>query len=213
MKKLNHYLLTFAAFCSVTAATAQMTPRSIITSAPPETFLTVNTGIILDLLDYAEAGQTRTLDNIFNEKASITELTPTTVTLVTGLVHNLTFAMLSPEKSGVIMLIDRVLTPETDATISFYNSRWQPLDKNKILKMPGLTDWTGKMPDDELRRLENALPFLMVDANYDPDNQVLTFTPQLGDYISVENKEFVTAAIAPRLDYKWNGKSFKPLKR
>lgn len=213
MKKIQRLLLTLTAFCSMALTSAQMTPRSVVTTAPEKMMLTLDASTLLDLLDYYESGSKRALPNKLHEEASITEMSPSTITVVTGVAHDVSFVILPYGKSNIIMAIDRVATPETDARISFYDSKWKALNAGKLLTMPSLADWTGKLPADKMRRIENALPFLMVDARYNPDNALLTLTPQIGDFVSVEDKEEVTNALADSLVYKWNGKSFKPLKK
>ena len=122
-------------------------------------------------------------------------------------------AILPYGKSEIIMVIDRVDTPAPDAVISYYDSRWNAFDTRKMLALPALADWIGKVTPERRAEIENALPFLMVNAAYDPSTKVLTFTPQLGDYIATEDADMLKAAIKPQLDYVWNGKSFKPVKK
>lgn len=195
------------------ALSAQMTPRSIVTSAPEKLLLTIENSTLLDMLDYYESGIVRTFKNKAAEDAYIVDMTDATITIRTGACHSVTFAILPYGKSAIIMMIERVDTPDTDAVVAFYDSRWQPLDGRKMLRMPTLSDWTGKVSREEKAEIENALPFLMVDATYDAATSTLTFTPQLGDYISVENADKVKAALAEHLDYVWKGKSFKRVKR
>lgn len=192
---------------------AQMTPRSVVTTAPEKVLLTIDASTLLDMLDYYENGVARTVKNKMGEDAVITEMTGSTVTIATGEAHSITFAILPYGKSSVIMVIDRVDTPDTDAVISFYDSRWKPLDSRKLLRTPALADWVGKVSTERMREIENALPFLMADAQYNPDTATLSFTPQTSGYVSVENADKVKEALAPRLDYVWSGKSFKPVKR
>lgn len=192
---------------------AQMTPRSVVTTAPEKVLLTIDASTLLDMLDYYENGVARTVKNKMGEDAVITEMTGSTVTIATGEAHSITFAILPYGKSSVIMVIDRVDTPDTDAVISFYDSRWKPLDSRKLLRAPALADWVGKVSTERMREIENALPFLMADAQYNPDTATLSFTPQTSGYVSVENADKVKEALAPRLDYVWSGKSFKPVKR
>lgn len=203
-------MLAFTGFATLTA---QMTPRSVLTTVPEKVLLTVDASTLLDMLDYYDNGVARTVRNKAGEDAVITEMTESTVSLDTGEAHSITFAILPYGKSSIIMAIDRVGTPSTDALVSFYDSRWKPLASGRLLKLPVLADWVGKVPSDTMRDIENALPFLMVDARYDPVTSTLTFVPQLGDYIPVEEADKVKEALAPHLDYVWSGKSFKPVRR
>ncbi|MDE6198272.1 MAG: DUF3256 family protein [Muribaculaceae bacterium] len=207
------FLISLVALLGVASMSAQMTPRSVVTTAPEKVLLTIDASTLLDMLDYYENGVARTVRNKMGEDAVITEMTGSTVTIATGEAHSITFAILPYGKSSVIMVIDRVDTPDTDAVISFYDSRWKPLDSRKLLRTPALADWVGKVSAERMREIENALPFLMADAQYNPDTATLSFTPQTSGYVSVENADKVKEALAPRLDYVWSGKSFKPVKR
>jgi len=209
---MTRFFISLAALLCATAMQAQMTPRSVVTTAPEKLLLTIPASTLLDMLDYYESGVARTVRNKMDEDAVITEMTQSTISITTGVGRNVTFAILPYGKSSIIMTIDRVDTPETDASIAFYDARWKPIDSSKLLKLPLLADWTGKMPGERMREIENALPFLMADARFDPDTMTLSFTAQLGDYISVEDKDKVKDAIVPELAYRWNGKSFKPVK-
>lgn len=209
----SRIISSLIALAGIATMTAQMTPRSVVTTAPEKVLLTIDASTLLDMLDYYESGVARTVKNKMGEDAVITEMTESTITLSTGEAHNISFAILPYGKSSIIMTVDRVETPATDATVSFYDSRWNKMDSRRILREPSLADWTGKIPADSMREIENALPFLMVDARYNPETSTLTFEPQTGDYISVENSDKVKAALAPRLDYVWTGRSFKPVRR
>lgn len=210
---MSRFILSFIALLGAVTVSAQMTPRSVLTTAPEKMMLTIDASTLLDMLDYYENGVARTVKNKAGEDAVITEMTESTITLNTGVGHSISFAILPYGKSSIIMAIDRVDTPSTDADITFYDSRWTPLDSRKLLRFPMLADWTGRLASDSMEEIENALPFLMVDARYDSATSTLTFTPQTGDYISVENAAKVKDALAPQLDYVWSGKSFKPVKR
>ncbi|MDD6888728.1 MAG: DUF3256 family protein [Bacteroidales bacterium] len=207
------YLFTIIAIIAPLALPAQMTPRSVVTTAPEKLLLTIDASTLLDMLDYYESGMAKKMANKTGEDAVITEMTDYTITIKTGECHDVTFAILPHGDSPVIMVIDRVQAPDTDAVVAFYNSRWKQLNTNKLLRMPTLNDWVGKQPRDSMNAIKSALPFLMADAQYDAATSTLTFTPSIGDYVSVEDAEMVKSAIAPKLAYVWTGKKFKPAKR
>lgn len=210
---MSRFFIPLFVLLAALSASAQMTPRSVIMTAPENVQLTVDASTMLDMLDYYDSGVAKTMQNKAGEDAVITEMTPSTLTLQTGEGHSLTLAILPCGKKEIIMVIDRVDTPSTDAVVSFYDSRWNKLDARKLLRMPTLADWTGKVTAERRREIENALPFLMVNAVYDPSTKVLSFTPQLGDYIARENEAMVKEALKPQIDYVWSGKSFKPVKK
>lgn len=206
-------IVSTIALLVVMAMSGQMTPRSVVTTAPEKMLLSLDNSILLDMLDYYESGVARIFKNKANEDSYIVEMTEKTLTLKTGACHNVTFVILPYGKSEIIMTIERVETPSIDATISFYDSRWRQLDTKKMLRVPALSDWIGKVSREERADIENALPFLMVDATFNPDTSTLTFTPMIGDYVATENVEKVKSALAEHLEYVWSGKSFKRVKK
>ncbi len=206
-------IVSTLALLVVMAMSGQMTPRSVVTTAPEKMLLSLDNSILLDMLDYYESGMARIFKNKANEDSYIVEMTDKTLTLKTGACHNVTFVILPYGKSEIIMTIERVETPSIDATISFYDSRWRQLDTKKMLRVPALSDWIGKVSREERADIENALPFLMVDATFNPATLTLTFTPMIGDYVATENVEKVKSALAEHLEYVWSGKSFKRVKK
>ena len=210
---MSRYILSLLLLLGAATVSAQMTPRSVVMTAPEKVQLTIDSSTMLDMLDYFDSGVARTMKNKTGEDAVITAMSPWDITIQTGEARSLTMAILPYGKSEIIMVIDRVDTPDPDAVISFYDSRWNAFDTRKMLAMPALADWIGKVTPERRAEIENALPFLMINAVYDPSTKVLTFTPQLGDYIATEDADMLKAAIKPQLDYVWNGKSFKPVKK
>lgn len=204
-------LLTIACTLSL-AASAQMTPRSILTTVPESVMITPGRDVVLDLIDYHDAGVSRAQPNDFGEDAMITAMTDSLVTIATGAAHDITFAILPYGKQQIIMAIDRVATPDKDARISFYSSKWEPFETARLLPVPTLSDWIVRDADGRRQDIENALPFLMVDAQYDPTAMTLTLSPQLGDYISLENKDLASSSLLRSLTYRWTGKKFKPVR-
>lgn len=210
---MRKYFIALIALFATLTAPAQMTPRSVIMTAPEKLLLTVPQSTLLDMLDYYESGTAKTMNNFFEEPAAvINEMTANSITVTTGPGRNISFTILPYGKSEIIMVIDRIDTPSKDASISFYDSKWNELGDKNLFKYPVLSDWTGKLSEGEMRDVENALPFLMIDAVYNPETSMLTLTPQLGDYISEEELGKIKGVIAPNLNYVWTGKSFKPVK-
>lgn len=202
-------LYTIIACLCALASTAQITPRSILTSAPEEVIPSINKSTILDMIDYYESGSTKPSANKFGTDARITAMDSCMVTLTTGNGHELSIANIAVGKQQMIMVIDRVATPSIDATLKFYSSKWVPVETRKVIKLPNLHDWIGKITDEQRKDLENALPFLTYDITFDTTNLTLTLTPTIGDYVSSEDREMVESLIAPQITYYWKGNSFR----
>lgn len=213
MSTMRKYSIALVTLFAAVTAPAQMTPRSVVMTAPEKLLLALPQSTLLDMLDYYESGTAKTMNNSFEEpEAVISEMTDSSISITTGPGRNISFTILPYGKSEIIMVIDRIDTPSRDASITFYDSKWNELSDKKLLKYPTLSDWTGKLKDSDMLDVENALPFMMVDATYNPESSILTLTPQLGDYISEEGIKKIKGVIAPNIKYVWTGKTFKPVK-
>lgn len=198
------------AIASVAAASAQLTARSAFTSAPSSLLPTLPSNQRLDMLDYYDSGLDRASKDVFGTECRIDTLSADIIALSIGNIRNLSLYILdSGGKKPVIMAIDRLCTPAVDSSISFYNSKWERLPADKIISLPSLADWTGKIGDEKRERIENALPFVMYDAEFDPTSSQLTLSLSTDGYVAREDSAIVADGLAKRLIYTFNPKKQK----
>lgn len=86
---MSRFILSIMALLGAVTVSAQMTPRSVLTTAPEKVLLTIDASTLLDMLDYYENGVARTVKNKAGEDAVITEMTESTITLSTGAAHSI----------------------------------------------------------------------------------------------------------------------------
>ncbi len=202
-----HILLISILFTSL-AATAQVTPQSAFTSAPNSVYPLLEQSARLDLIDYATSGIDKTIVNHLSDSCRITVCNDFELTIETEGGLSYSFFPLQRKSETIIMLITTVDTPDADSTVKFYTHNWKQIPTNDILQLPSMKDWTKKIDKQQRKMLDEQLPFLTVEAKYDPATTSLTFTPTPGDYIDADNLDNVKSLLLSQITYKWNGKKF-----
>lgn len=198
------------AVASIAATSAQLTARSAFTSAPSSLLPTLTANQRLDMLDYYDSGLDRASKDVLGTECRIDTLSANVITISIGSIRNLSFYILDSEgKKPIIMAIDRLRTPAVDSSMSFYNSKWERQADDKIISLPLLADWTGKIGDDKRERIENALPFAMYDADFDHATSQLTLSLSTDGYVAREDSALVADSLAKRLIYTFNPKKQK----
>lgn len=198
------------AIASVVSVSAQLTARSAFTSAPSSLLLTLPQNMRLDMLDYYDSGIDRSSRDVFGANCRIDSLSDNAVSVTIGDIRKLSLYILGAGgEKPVIMAIDRLRTPAVDSTISFYNSKWEQQPTDKLISLPLLADWTGKTDKDRRERIENALPFVMYDADFNPESSKLTFSLSTDGYVAREDSAFVTDNLKKTLTYTFNPKRQK----
>ncbi|MBO5780471.1 MAG: DUF3256 family protein [Muribaculaceae bacterium] len=201
-------LLAILALLIASTLSAQLTPRSAFTTAPISVLPAIAEPTRLDMIDYFESGINRPSKTIFEGDAVLTALDDNIASISIGDYQQIDIVVLPYGNKAIIMIIDHLKTPDTTSTIRFYNSRWEQFDTDKMLRLPTLKDWTGKIDKNLRIDLENALPFIMYDAKYDPATKILTLKPETQGYVAIENHDLVDSNLKPELKYRWTGKKF-----
>ena len=126
-----------------------------------------------------------------------------------------------------IAVIETVCGGCCDSDVTFYNDKWQPLDKQKLISMPLLDDFLDKKLMKlvstllELDYIINSLNeyktaidemyyrLMMIEST--PGSDIFTVTLTTADTIldeEIRDSIFKTTSI----NYRWNGKKFVRLK-
>lgn len=198
------------AIASAAAASAQLTARSAFTSAPSSLLLTLTANQRLDMLDYYDSGLDRASKDVFGTECRIDSLSDNAVTVSIGNIRDLSLYILGAGgEKPIIMAIDRLRTPAVDSSISFYNSKWERQPDDRIISLPLLSDWTGKIGREQRERIENAFPFVMYDADFDPASSQLTLSLSTDGYVAREDSAFVADNLKKKLIYTFNRKKQK----
>lgn len=206
MKRL---LLSAAAAAAILTAGAQATARSALQTMPATLLPELSESSRLDMLDYYDSGVKKPIANIFGTDCVLDTLGNDMATIRFGEHKSLSIYVLPAGKSEMLMTIETLATPQPDSHIAFYNTKWEPVADGKCFADPLLVDWAGKLQADRKAEIENALPFILYSADYDPSTGMLTLVSDVEGYVAEEKLPTVREAVAKSLTYKWNGKKFQ----
>lgn len=204
-------LLSILTACLLASAPlfGQATAKSAFVTAPPSILPVLDASTRLDMIDYYESGSQKPSHNHLDGETRIINLDSDEITFSQGQSLTTSIAVLPTGKKEILMVINTYRLPAADSQIKFYTTKWEPIETERLLRAPRLTDWTGKLSADERLDLENALPFMTMKATYSPNNRTLTLTPTIADLLEEEDLAKVAPHIAPQLTYRWTGSKFK----
>lgn len=96
-----------------------------------------------------------------------------------------------------------------DSDVTFYDSRLKPLDKEKLLPSPRLSDFFDtKGYKTKMKEIEEILPFFTVAYEAGPQDSSLKANLTYGDRLTVEDTKILELLLKPEITYQWNGKVF-----
>ena len=112
-----------------------------------------------------------------------------------------------------IAVIETVCGGYCDSDVTFYNDKWQPLDKQKLISMPLLDDFLDKklMKQSKNKTAIDEMYYRMMMIESTPGSDIFTVTLTTADTIldeEIRDSIFKTTSI----NYRWNGKKFIRLK-
>ncbi|MDE7135588.1 MAG: DUF3256 family protein [Muribaculaceae bacterium] len=206
---MKRTLLAIAASVAALAAGAQATARSALTTAPGIVLPELSESTRLDMLDYYDSGMKKPIPDIFGTECVLDTLGNDKATIRFGEHKTLSIYVLPYGKKELIMTVETLNVPQADSHIAFYSTKWEPIETKKFFAEPKLADWVGKLAGEKLVDIENALPFILYQADYDPSTGTLRLTSVLDGYVANENMPLAKEAVAKSLTYTWSGKRFK----
>lgn len=148
-----------------------------------------------DLVDICLSGMTTSLPNEWGGTSALQKLTDNYLklredsegTVVTDM------ALLPAGRDTVVCVVRTLRTPQPVSEVLFFNSRWQELKADKLLKLPDMEEF----PRSNDLLTEGVLPVEFMEAALDVTEQggiVLTFTTNTSKH---------------RICFRWNGKKFQ----
>lgn len=193
---------------------ADSTAAEFFVSAPLSVFPTIDRMTRLDMIDYFEAGSTKPSRNIAGGECRVLSVSPESITFSSSDVSEYTLSLLPSKKANgqpIIMVVRTLKTPAEDSSAKFYSANWQELDG--IFEVPVLNDWLNKAGKQQKKDVENAVPFVLAKMVYTPDNQTVTITNNIGDYLPEESLGVARESLQKQLTFRWNGHKFVALKQ
>lgn len=181
------------------------------TSAPDVVLPLLPKNTRLDMIDYFNSGTSIASKNKLDGEARILSLTDKVLRFTMSEVSEYQVVVLKYGKEEIIALIETLKTPIADSRISFYNSRWEPIEKS-CFKEPELKTWLTKVGSKKIDDVRAALPFMLVQYEYNSEDNTLTLTSNAEQFLSREAYSGISQWLKPSLKYAWIGKKFTLVK-
>lgn len=98
-----------------------------------------------------------------------------------------------------------------DSDIAFYDSRLNPLPKEKYFPLPKLSDFfnVSKGFKTNMKEIADMLPFYTIFFEASPSDNNVKGSLTLGDILTVEDQKLVEMFLRPEVNFLWDGKKFK----
>ncbi len=203
------YLLILSLLVAVAGRGAEtgLTAEKCFTEAPSSLIPLLPTATRLDMLDYFKASSPKASLNAAEGQARILSLSDQSLTFQISEGITAQIFVLNPRQAcPVIGYIETVSLPVQDSVVRFFNCRWQPVD---VYRAPELADWLKGGSKSDLQALQEAIPFLLVSAEYDPGQGALVLTNTTDGYFAPTDRPAALQSILPKIAMRWTGKKFK----
>lgn len=197
-----------AAILPALSVSAEISATQAFTTAPLKAMPLLTENDRLDMIDYFNSNMSNTTSNRYGGQSAITSLSPELITARLTDASECQLAILPDGKEGLIALISTVKTPVPDSNMKIFSADWQRDLTASVFKAPVLTDWLTAEGKKHRAEVESTVPFLLVSYTYDPATTTLSLVNNTSSMLGKEVYEPVAKWIAPRLDYKFNGKRF-----
>lgn len=214
--KLYAFLLALIPFIS---AAAQDRPAGSPTAADffYRAPLAVASGLSeisrLDMVDYFNHGSSVKNENRLGQKVGLKALRDELIVWQDDDSVTTSIAVVPAAKGDTVLVVVRtVATPLYDSEVTAYDKNWQPLAA-KTLPQPLLKDWLNTSDKTAIAEVEEAVPFMLVTAEYNPDSQEIIFTNRTKAYFAPTDTPAALEYLKNELRYKWNGSTFKPVSK
>lgn len=209
MNKIRYIVYIMFAVVSFVEVSAQLTPQSAFINIPENLFPYISKSDRMDLIDYYDVGIKKKIENMAQDTAYIINSSADNLKIefAPGCVDDY-FILDNEGKGRVVMVIRTLATPSADSGLYFYDRFMEPWPVEKFISLPRYDDWLKPLSAADRRYVAEVVPFLTVEATYDPESRVLMFKPTLGDYISQDDMGRVAELLTGTISYRWNGKKF-----
>ena len=164
------------------------------------------------LNNYGRTDQTDILNDFRTSESRILNLDNEYMKIATSVGATVELKLL--HKSGrdtIVAVIETVATPYKDSRISFYDTKWQPLETEKFIVPPTLADFfLPKTPKDVSEELGAWVDIVMISMHFEGDTLIAECNPQ--DFFVGEGFKKYKPYLATRLVYTISNYKFKKMK-
>lgn len=115
-------------------------------------------------------------------------------------------------KSPVIVAVYTIGGPEraSDSDISFYDTDWKTLKKEKMWYQPKISDFLSKEadPTSDLKKVGKLVPFPTYELTVSEDGRTVTGNLTVGKYMSEEAETELRPYVVGKRVWRWDGKKY-----
>lgn len=202
--KLSRFIVSVAAAMALLAgfAVEARTAADFFVSAPDEVLPLVPQSTRLDMLDYFSSGLSTTSPNATRGRARIMLNEPAKLQAELSRDSNIQIALFPAERDTVVAVIETVLTPVADSSVSFYDTSWNLL----ALTMPSLKpiDFVPESLRKEASRAE--LPDVVFGRiDFNPETGYLTVNNTTAVYYAEQDRPDGLALMSTSIQYALRG--------
>lgn len=167
----------------------------------------------LDMVDYFNHGSSVKNENRLGQKVGLKALRDELIVWQDDDSVTTAIGVLPSVKGDTVLVVIRtVCTPLKDSELSVYDKNWQPMAA-KVLPQPGLKDWLTSTDRETIGQVEDAVPFMLVTAEYDADAKELIMKNRTSSYFAASDTPAVLAKLKKELRYQWDGAKFKSVSK
>lgn len=201
---LSRFIVSVAAAMALLAgfAVEARTAADFFVSAPDEVLPLVPQSTRLDMLDYFSSGLSTTSPNATRGRARIMLNEPTKLQAELSRDSNIQIALFPAERDTVVAVIETVLTPVADSSVSFYDTSWNLL----ALTMPSLKpiDFVPESLRKEASKAE--LPDVVFGRiDFNPETGYLTVNNTTAGYYAEHDRPDGLALMSTSIQYALRG--------
>ncbi|MBD5234631.1 MAG: DUF3256 family protein [Bacteroidales bacterium] len=196
----------FAAMSVLAAFTAgARTAAEVFVDAPYDVLPLLRSNTRLDLLDYFNHSMPNTSPNRMGGEAKIIECSDSRLLASVSRDATVEIALVPVKNDTVTLVIETVLTPLADSSISFYDSKWKKIGVSGI---PGASAPSGKKGEKV-----STSDIVFMAASYDPTENVLVFRNTTGGYYSAADRPDWLDKMPSKFTMKFDGKKLIPAEK
>lgn len=208
---MRRLILLILAMAPLAMAYPQLTATSSFCDAPSSVLPLLDRNTRLDMVDYFNSGSATASKNAMQGQSRITALSPLSLSASLTASSDCQLALLPMRSDTAIVFIETVHTPAPDSRVKVYDRNWKPLASGTFTQ-PSMADWLTKEGEKNSGTVGALVPFMLASAQYSPDDQTLTLTNRLADFLSPDVYKQVEPYLRPSITYRWDSSRFSPVK-
>ena len=198
-----------AMFCTVAAKAQNM--EKLFGEMPDSIVPVMSKTNRLDCIDFFKSKMTSNVQNIYNGKSRISDLTENFLVLQPTTSSQVEMRTYEVEGKGrIIAVAYTYMAPAKETTLAFYDTNWKKLQTADFISLPQKNEFIIKSDTANSEKLEKAKGILadaFIFAEIEKDNGNISFALSTNGLVDADLKK-VLPYMAREPQYIWNGKKF-----